>query len=64
MPTTIPNISSTKHEGFKNKKSKQKKDLGTNLKKCPLFIILCTKYVKKINRTFFQFNALSHLMYQ
>ena len=25
MPTTIPNISSTKHEGFKNKKSKKKK---------------------------------------
>jgi len=28
MPTTIPNISSTKHEGFKNKKSKQKKRFG------------------------------------
>ena len=25
MPTTIPNISSTKHEGFKNKKSKKKR---------------------------------------
>ena len=31
MPTTIPNISSTKHEGFKNKKSKKKKKIWARI---------------------------------